>query len=298
MGNIKEVRFNECDPELGEGAFYGTTNLTEVHYVTKDDKGEYTVESKETSLSPERTSIPALLFYKSGISGFVIGKNITELGEGAFSALTKPGAVSIYGSAEDEDGNMIGEHFALYKLAPYYTRKNTTGENISTTYTEENQHYLLTSPDFSVIYAYIGAFSDNASAKKNDKVSSGEAGQFKFLQNLTDVPMTTLSAYAFAEAQFSQIFLPDKIEKFGANMFNGKTVSEVGDFAIFFENTLESYYSSLMSSGDLNKEFLSGMTSENDADVPVYVRLNTLSKELQDQLNSYFTFTHYEVSKG
>ena len=60
----------------------------------------------------------------------------------------------------------------------------------------------------------------------------------------------------------------------------------------------ESYYSSLMSSGDLNKEFLSGMTSENDADVPVYVRLNTLSKELQDQLNSYFTFTHYEVSKG
>ena len=298
VGNIKEVRFNECDPELGEGAFYGTTNLTKVHYVTKDDKGEYTVESKETSLSPERTSIPALLFYKSGISGFVIGKNITELGEGAFSALTKPGAVSIYGSAEDEDGNMIGEHFALYKLAPYYTRKNTTGENISTTYTEENQHYLLTSPDFSVIYAYIGAFSDNASAKKNDKVSSGEAGQFKFLQNLTDVPMTTLSAYAFAEAQFSQIFLPDKIEKFGANMFNGKTVSEVGDFAIFFENTLESYYSSLMSSGDLNKEFLSGMTSENDADVPVYVRLNTLSKELQDQLNSYFTFTHYEVSKG
>lgn len=300
--SVKELNFYSCNPELGEGAFYGTANLTSVNYyeekkdaegnVEEDENGNVVyVKSTVTSLSPSLTSIPSRLFYGSGLDGFLLGSTVTEIGDGAFSAITNEEAITIVGGEEDDNGNIIGEKFALYKLAPYYTLSSTTASN----YTVANDHYLLMSADLSTIYAYVGGFSDSASPVRNDKVGQASNGFFTFLQNQT-IGMTTVKGYAFAGAQYSYIYFPDKLNTFGDNMFNGASVSSEKTMVITFENTTEGYYDALLS-GNLSKEFLSGMEVKDGGSIVVLVGLSSLGEDLKSDLESYFTYTNYEVSR-
>lgn len=280
--NIKTLNFYASNPDLGEGAFYGAANLSSVNYYTENGTNEdgsvKYAKSDESSLSPEVTSIPSLLFYGTGLKGFKLGKTVTSIGDGAFSALTNVDAIEIVGVDPDELGNTVGEHFAIYKLAPYYEEENQY-------YTVRKDHYLLMSADMTVIYSYIGAFSDSASPVKDQPVSYSNSGQFTFLQNL-DINITTIRGYAFAETKFSYISLPEKLTAFGANVFNGKSLSGDDMFIINFEGKTESYYSGLLTDEKLSKDFLGGIDAESEN---ILVRLSgSQSTEILNQYNSYF----------
>ena len=286
--SIKTVNFYASNPDLGEGAFYGASNLTTVNYyeengTNEDGSTKYTV-SNTTSLSPELTSIPSLLFYGSGLNGFKLGSTVTSIGDGALSALT----VSKDSKGEELTTIKINnENFAIYKLAPYYTKETTS----SGYYTESNDHYLLMSADMTVIYSYIGAFSDNATSVYNESVNQSRAGQFRFLQNL-DINITSIRAYAFAETDFSYIWLPEKLTSFGANMFNGKILKGDDMLYITFEGKTADYYNTLLSGDNLSTEFLSGIEADGEN---VVIRLSgSQSSDVLDSFNSYFTLTgHY-----
>ena len=283
--SIKTVNFYASNPELGEGAFYGASNLTAVNYyeengTNEDGSTKYTVSST-TSLSPELTSIPSLLFYGSGLNGFKLGSTVTSIGDGALSALT----VSKDSKGEELTTIKINnENFAIYKLAPYYTKETTS----SGYYTESNDHYLLMSADMTVIYSYIGAFSDNATSVYNESVNQSRAGQFRFLQNL-DINITSIRGYAFAETDFSYIWLPEKLTSFGANMFNGKILKGDDMLYITFEGKTADYYNTLLSGDNLSTEFLSGIEADGEN---VVIRLSgSQSSDVLDSFNSYFTLT-------
>ena len=283
--SIKTVNFYASNPDLGEGAFYGASNLTAVNYheengTNEDGSTKYTVSST-TSLSPELTSIPSLLFYGSGLNGFKLGSTVTSIGDGALSALT----VSKDSKGEELTTIKINnENFAIYKLAPYYTKETTS----SGYYTESNDHYLLTSADMTVIYSYIGAFSDNATSVYNESVNQSRAGQFRFLQNL-DINITSIRGYAFAETDFSYIWLPEKLTSFGANMFNGKILKGDDMLYITFEGKTADYYNTLLSGDNLSTEFLSGIEADGEN---VVIRLSgSQSSDVLDSFNSYFTLT-------
>lgn len=286
--SIKTVNFYASNPDLGEGAFYGASNLTTVNYyeengTNEDGSTKYTV-SNTTSLSPELTSIPSLLFYGSGLNGFKLGSTVTSIGDGALSALT----VSKDSKGEELTTIKINnENFAIYKLAPYYTKETTS----SGYYTESNDHYLLMSADMTVIYSYIGAFSDNATSVYNESVNQSRAGQFRFLQNL-DINITSIRGYAFAETDFSYIWLPEKLTSFGANMFNGKILKGDDMLYITFEGKTADYYNTLLSGDNLSTEFLSGIEADGEN---VVIRLSgSQSSDVLDSFNSYFTLTgHY-----
>ena len=283
--SIKTVNFYASNPDLGEGAFYGASNLTAVNYyeengTNEDGSTKYTVSST-TSLSPELTSIPSLLFYGSGLNGFKLGSTVTSIGDGALSALT----VSKDSKGEELTTIKINnENFAIYKLAPYYTKETTS----SGYYTESNDHYLLMSADMTVIYSYIGAFSDNATSVYNESVNQSRAGQFRFLQNL-DINITSIRGYAFAETDFSYIWLPEKLTSFGANMFNGKILKGDDMLYITFEGKTADYYNTLLSGDNLSTEFLSGIEADGEN---VVIRLSgSQSSDVLDSFNSYFTLT-------
>lgn len=283
--SIKTVNFYASNPDLGEGAFYGASNLTAVNYyeengTNEDGSTKYTVSST-TSLSPELTSIPSLLFYGSGLNGFKLGSTVTSIGDGALSALT----VSKDSKGEELTTIKINnENFAIYKLAPYYTKETTS----SGYYTESNDHYLLMSADMTVIYSYIGAFSDNATSVYNESVNQSRAGQFRFLQNL-DINITSIRGYAFAETDFSYIWLPEKLTSFGANMFNGKILESDDMLYITFEGKTADYYNKLLSGDNLSTEFLSGIEADGEN---VVIRLSgSQSSDVLDSFNSYFTLT-------
>ena len=283
--SIKTVNFYASNPDLGEGAFYGASNLTTVNYyeengTNEDGSTKYTV-SNTTSLSPELTSIPSLLFYGSGLNGFKLGSTVTSIGDGALSALT----VSKDSKGEELTTIKINnENFAIYKLAPYYTKETTS----SGYYTESNDHYLLMSADMTVIYSYIGAFSDNATSVYNESVNQSRAGQFRFLQNL-DINITSIRGYAFAETDFSYIWLPEKLTSFGANMFNGKSLEGDDMLYITFEGKTADYYNTLLSGDNLSTEFLSGIEADGEN---VVIRLSgSQSSDVLDSFNSYFTLT-------
>lgn len=283
--SIKTVNFYASNPDLGEGAFYGASNLTAVNYyeengTNEDGSTKYTVSST-TSLSPELTSIPSLLFYGSGLNGFKLGSTVTSIGDGALSALT----VSKDSKGEELTTIKINnENFAIYKLAPYYTKETTS----SGYYTESNDHYLLMSADMTIIYSYIGAFSDNATSVYNESVNQSRAGQFRFLQNL-DINITSIRGYAFAETDFSYIWLPEKLTSFGANMFNGKILKGDDMLYITFEGKTADYYNTLLSGDNLSTEFLSGIEADGEN---VVIRLSgSQSSDVLDSFNSYFTLT-------
>ena len=283
--SIKTVNFYASNPDLGEGAFYGASNLTTVNYyeengTNEDGSTKYTVSST-TSLSPELTSIPSLLFYGSGLNGFKLGSTVTSIGDGALSALT----VSKDSKGEELTTIKINnENFAIYKLAPYYTKETTS----SGYYTESNDHYLLMSADMTVIYSYIGAFSDNATSVYNESVNQSRAGQFRFLQNL-DINITSIRGYAFAETDFSYIWLPEKLTSFGANVFNGKILKGDDMLYITFEGKTADYYNTLLSGDNLSTEFLSGIEADGEN---VVIRLSgSQSSGVLDSFNSYFTLT-------
>lgn len=283
--SIKTVNFYASNPDLGEGAFYGASNLTTVNYyeengTNEDGSTKYTVSST-TSLSPELTSIPSLLFYGSGLNGFKLGSTVTSIGDGALSALT----VSKDSKGEELTTIKINnENFAIYKLAPYYTKETTS----SGYYTESNDHYLLMSADMTVIYSYIGGFSDNATSVYNESVNQSRAGQFRFLQNL-DINITSIRGYAFAETDFSYIWLPEKLTSFGANMFNGKILKGDDMLYITFEGKTADYYNTLLSGDNLSTEFLSGIEADGEN---VVIRLSgSQSSDVLDSFNSYFTLT-------
>lgn len=279
--SVKEVRFYECSPELGEGAFYGAANLTTVSYMTQDEAGEYKA-SKETSLSPEVTEVPALLFYGSGLKGFIIGENVTSIGDGAFSGLKNADALDIAGGETSTEG-IVGAHFALYKLDPYYTAK--TNESTCTT---ANQHYLLMDSSFNSIIAYVGAFDGEASMRKNDTVGEGQSGMFKFLQQQT-IPMTELRAYAFAEVQFDYIYLPEKITSFGANVFNGLTLDgEEKILHVIFENKQESYYNGLVDNSAMSADMFKG--AAEDVSIAIHLGVDT-TPELSEKIRAYLNTT-------
>lgn len=280
--SVKDVRFYECSPELGEGAFYGAANLTTVSYMTQDEAGEYKA-SKETSLSPEVTEVPALLFYGSGLKGFIIGENVTSIGDGAFSGLKNADALDIAGGETSTEGNIVGAHFALYKLDPYYTAKS--GESTCTT---ANQHYLLMDSSFNSIIAYVGAFDGEASMRKNDTVGEGQSGMFKFLQQQT-IPMTELRAYAFAEVQFDYIYLPEKITSFGANVFNGLTLDgEEKILHVIFENKQESYYNGLVDNSAMSADMFKG--AAEDVSIAIHLGVDT-TPELSEKIRTYLNTT-------
>ena len=284
--SIKTVNFYASNPDLGEGAFYGASNLTTVNYyeengTNEDGSTKYTVSST-TSLSPELTSIPSLLFYDSGLNGFKLGSTVTSIGDGALSALT----VSKDNKGELTTIKINNENFAIYKLAPYYTKE--TSSPSSSYYTESNDHYLLMSADMTVIYSYIGAFSDNATSVYNESVNQSRAGQFRFLQNL-DINITSIRGYAFAETDFSYIWLPEKLTSFGANMFNGKSLESDDMLYITFEGKTADYYNTLLSGDNLSTEFLSGIEADGEN---VVIRLSgSQSSDVLDSFNSYFTLT-------
>ena len=141
---------------------------------------------------------------------------------------------------------------------------------------------------FNSIIAYVGAFDVEASMHKNDTVGEGQSGMFKFLQQQT-IPMTELRAYAFAEAQFDYIYLPEKITSFGANVFNGLTLDgEEKILHVIFENKQESYYNGLVDNSAMSADMFKGAAE----DVSIAIHLGVVTTpELSEKIRTYLNTT-------
>lgn len=275
---IKSIKFYACNPTLNEGAFHSCSNLDSVVYY--DDK-EGNTANKNTSLSPEITSVPKMLFYGCAkMKNFIIGEKVTSIGDGAFAGMKDAYAIKI----ADADSEGKGANFALYKLPNYYTKKSDD-DNVKT-YSVANSHYLLMSSDYSTVYAYIGGFSVDASAVKNDNVSQSQAGKFTFLQNITDININTIKSYAFGECGFDYIYLPEKLTTFGESVFNGVKKT---DFYIFFEGKTDEYYTALINGG-MSADFIKGITFEEESGYTLAIYMKNYNGDIRAQLEDYLKY--------
>lgn len=267
---IQNIEFLDSKPTLGAGAFYNCSSLKKVSYKSSisSDTEQYE-DSKETSLHPDITSIPSLLFYGCDeLDGFIIGTQIKTIGNGAFAGCRKSSAVTIYGAEEDANGNKIGENFALYNPGKYYKLSGTS-------YTEYS-HYFLTNTDLDniTVYAYIGDFDEDCyTVRGNDKT----LGKFSYV----DGRVKTIADYAFGNAKFRSIIIKDSVTTLGANVFNG---CKVKNFLIYFLSSSSDYYNTMLA-GNMSAEFMSGI--EENVELCIMVPQST-SADILESLRTYF----------
>ncbi|MDE5616981.1 MAG: leucine-rich repeat domain-containing protein [Clostridia bacterium] len=208
--NFTQFKFPATVKSVGANAFMSTTSLSTVEFEdgsVLETFGEGVFQDctyLSSIVLPESIkSIPAkafmgctrLLYSKD----FVIGKNVEEIGEGAFAIYTNNATYSRYSI----EVNSENEYFAITELQEF---KKSSSSN---TY----DHGLLTNADGSVVYAYFGSYD------KTSSNSGGSAFRFNDINGNQIDTITHIKSYAFAGVAFEDMRLPKTVKTLGEYLF-------------------------------------------------------------------------------
>ncbi|MDY4592944.1 MAG: leucine-rich repeat protein [Eubacteriales bacterium] len=254
-------------------AFSGCSNLTTVHYdediaLTSTGKGVFfndsalvTLQAKDSALSasnslPESmTTIAELTF--SGCynllnkKDFEIGKNIAEIGSGAFALYN-----STYSSRATQ---------TLYELKVDYQNENFKMQALdnfkrpNTTELSRTRHSLLMDKSGQTLIAYIGTYttfertsdSEYNGCYRTDPsdLNNKTHNAFTFLdtEEIRNT-LTTIGDYAFAGVRFDRIYIVPGVKNIGSFAFKGSDVDVVlfgSNDCIFDSDTFDGTQSDL-----------------------------------------------------
>ena len=254
-------------------AFSGCGNLTTVHYdkdiaLTSMGKGVFfndsalaTIQAEDSALTDPNalpdsmTAIPELAF--SGCynllnkKDFVIGKNVTEIGGGAFALYN-----STYSSRATQ---------TLYELKVDYQNENFKMQALdnfkrpNTTELSRTRHSLLMDKSGQTLIAYIGTyttFERTSEGKYNgcyrtdpSDLNNKTHNAFTFLdsENIRNT-LTTIGDYAFAGVRFDRIYIVPGVKNIGNFAFKGSDINVVlfgNNDCTFAQDTFDSTQSDL-----------------------------------------------------
>ncbi len=233
-------------------AFSGCGNLTTVHYdkdiaLTSMGKGVFfndsalaTIQAEDSALTvpnalpDSMTAIPELAF--SGCynllnkKDFVIGKNVSEIGSGAFaiynSTYSSRATLTIYELKVDAQN----ENFKMQPLGDF-KRPNTTDPSRA-------RHSLLMDKSGQILIAYIGTYTTFERTSESayngcyrtdpSDLNSKARNAFTFLdsEEIRNT-LTTIGDYAFAGVRFDRIYIVPGIKNIGNFAFKASDINVV-----------------------------------------------------------------------
>lgn len=233
-------------------AFSGCGNLTTVHYdkdiaLTSMGKGVFfndsalaTIQAEDSaltdpnSLPDSMTAIPELAF--SGCynllnkKDFVIGKNVSEIGSGAFaiynSTYSSRATLTIYELKVDAQN----ENFKMQPLGDF-KRPNTTDPS-------RTRHSLLMDKSGQTLIAYIGTYTTFERTSESEyngcyrtdpsDLNSKARNAFTFLdsEEIRNT-LTTIGDYAFAGVRFDRIYIVPGVKNIGNFAFKASDINVV-----------------------------------------------------------------------
>ncbi|MDD7351176.1 MAG: leucine-rich repeat protein [Clostridia bacterium] len=233
-------------------AFSGCGNLTTVHYdkdiaLTSMGKGVFfndsalaTIQAEDSALTDPNalpdsmTAIPELAF--SGCynllnkKDFVIGKNVSEIGSGAFaiynSAYSSRATLTIYELKVDAQN----ENFKMQPLGDF-KRPNTTDPS-------RTRHSLLMDKSGQTLIAYIGTYTTFERTSESEyngcyrtdpsDLNSKARNAFTFLdsEEIRNT-LTTIGDYAFAGVRFDRIYIVPGVKNIGNFAFKASDINVV-----------------------------------------------------------------------
>ncbi|MGN0789130.1 MAG: leucine-rich repeat protein [Christensenellales bacterium] len=233
-------------------AFSGCSNLTTVHYdedialtsmgkgVFNNDSALVTLQAKDSALSasnslPESmTAIAELTF--SGCynllnkKDFVIGKNVTEIGGGAFALYNSTYSSRATQTLYELKVDTQNENFKVQSLVGF-KRPNTT--ELSRT-----RHSLLMDKSGQTLIAYIGTYTTFERTSEGEyngcyrtdpsDLNNKTHNAFTFLDN-EEIrnTLTTIGDYAFAGVRFDRIYIVPGVKNIGNFAFKGSDIDVV-----------------------------------------------------------------------
>lgn len=240
---------------IGANAFKGCSTLSKVEFaenVELENMGEGVFEDcttlSDVLLPANLKKIPAKTFM--GCSrllynrDFTIGKEVEEIGEGAFAIYTNSTSYSARNYVLK-----VNEENEFFKIVELKEFKKSTSD--TTTYKQG----LLTNSDGSEVYAYYGSYDETST------IADGKT--FKFLDKSgNDIEgIKTIKGYAFAGVAFEYILLRN-------------TVRNIGDYA-FFKSKIEVAYIGSINWEWTEKTFVK--ETDKDPDVEVLILRSTAS---------------------
>lgn len=233
-------------------AFSGCGNLTTVHYdkdiaLTSMGKGVFfndsalaTIQAEDSALTDPNTlpdsmtAIPELAF--SGCynllnkKDFVIGKNVSEIGSGAFaiynSTYSSRATLTIYELKVDAQN----ENFKMQPLGDF-KRPNTTDPS-------RTRHSLLMDKSGQTLIAYIGTYTTFERTSESEyngcyrtdpsDLNSKARNAFTFLdsEEIRNT-LTTIGDYAFAGVRFDRIYIVPGVKNIGNFAFKASDINVV-----------------------------------------------------------------------
>ena len=278
--------------KVDDYAFSGCGNLTTVHYdkdiaLTSMGKGvffndsalatiqaEDSVMSAPNALPDSMTAIPELAF--SGCynllnkKDFVIGKNVSEIGSGAFaiynSTYSSRATQTIYELKVDAQN----ENFKMQAL-DNFKRPNTS--ELSRT-----RHSLLMDRSGQKLIAYIGTYTTFERTSEGEyngcyrqdpaDLNSKARNAFTFLdtEEIRN-SLTTIGDYAFAGVRFDRIYIVPGVKNIGNFAFKGSDIDVV-----------------LFGSNDCT--FAQDTFDDMQSDVAVYLMKGTSGGRIQEQVEA------------
>lgn len=231
-------------------AFSGCGNLTTVHYdkdiaLTSMGKGVFfndsalaTIQAEDSALTDPNTlpdsmtAIPELAF--SGCynllnkKDFVIGKNVSEIGSGAFaiynSTYSSRATLTIYELKVDAQN----ENFKTQPLGEF-KRPNTTDPS-------RTRHSLLMDKSGQTLIAYIGTYTTFERTSESEyngcyrtdpsDLNSKARNAFTFLdsEEIRNT-LTTIGDYAFAGVRFDRIYIVPGVKNIGNFAFKASDIN-------------------------------------------------------------------------
>lgn len=271
-------------------AFSGCGNLTTVHYdkdiaLTSMGKGVFfndsalaTIQAEDSALTDPNTlpdsmtAIPELAF--SGCynllnkKDFVIGKNVSEIGSGAFaiynSTYSSRATLTIYELKVDAQN----ENFKMQPLGDF-KRPNTTDPS-------RTRHSLLMDKSGQTLIAYIGTYTTFERTSESEYngcyrtdpsgLNSKARNAFTFLdsEEIRNT-LTTIGDYAFAGVRFDRIYIVPGVKNIGNFAFKASDIN----VALFGANDCT-----------FEKDTFDGMQS----DLTVYLMKGTSGGLVQEQV--------------
>lgn len=254
-------------------AFSGCTNLTTVHYdedialtsmgkgVFNNDSALVTLQAKDSVLTasnslPESMTVISELTFSGCYNllnkkDFIIGKNIEEIGSGAFALYN-----STYSSRATQ---------TLYELKVDYQNENFKMQALggfkrpNTTELSRTRHSLLMDKSGQTLIAYIGNYTTfertsegvNNGCYRTDPadLNNKTHNAFTFL-DVEEIrnTLTTIGDYAFAGVRFDRIYIVPGVKNIGNFAFKGSDINVVlfgSNDCTFAQDTFDSMQSDL-----------------------------------------------------
>ncbi|MGN0797679.1 MAG: leucine-rich repeat protein [Christensenellales bacterium] len=273
--NLTTVKYAEdiALTSMGKGVFFNDSGLVYIEAKGENEKPS-DIEAVPNALPDSITSIAELTF--SGCynllnkRNFVIGKNVTEIGSGAFaiynSTYTSRATLTVF----ELDVDTQNENFKMQPLGDF-KRPNTTDPS-------RTRHSLLMDKSGEKVIAYIGTYTTFETTSEGDyngcyrtdpsDLNNKTHNAFTFLDT-EDIrnTLTTIGDYAFAGVRFDRIYIVPGVKNIGNFAFKGSDI----DVVLFGSNNCT-----------FAQDTFDGMQS----DLTVYLMKGTSGGRIQEQVEA------------